>query len=293
MFKIDHLSVSSIRLFLEDWSLFQRKYIDHIYDQEVSSSMTLGKGGHEILAYIFNQKKNKEKLNWKKALEIGFETMSQEENLKLKPKETLQDLEKKLKKVIDFYKRDGSYKLYDPQKIEVSITAPIPTLDNGDNFLPLKGIIDLLALDKFGNLIIVDHKFLEKFSSQFKPDYVIQACAYYFLVKYQFGLEPSFAIFDEIKKSANRDKSCQVRQVTVSFTKENLEMFQVYYELASRVLSGESAYWLQYIPNLYHYTNGQQSWQFFVDNYQSYREILKNSPSLQQKKTDTPEGVSV
>jgi RecB family exonuclease len=109
-------------------------------------------------------------------------------------------------------------------------------LDNNTLPIPFKGYTDLIIMDG-ENLDIVDHKLVTSFTTEVSPHYLIQACAYFFTFREKYGIDPRRAIFDEVKKSKNRDGSPQINRCVIEFKKINLYIFLEIYARALRMLS--------------------------------------------------------
>ena len=101
-----------------------------------------------------------------------------------------------------------------------------------------------------GKLKIKDYKTVHSFSNPDKIDggKILQAVFYYFLVFAKYGEMPYSMVYDEVKRSKNRDGSPQVRSYEVVFA-ENEQFFDFFFRLyddITRALTGE----MVYVPNI-------------------------------------------
>ena len=92
---------------------------------------------------------------------------------------------------------------YTPLYTEKKETVEFSDMEGNEMPLPLKGVIDLIAEDENGELVIVDHKIVASYSDPELDNaaFEIQAGAYFFITQAITGKIPSKMIFDEILKS--------------------------------------------------------------------------------------------
>lgn len=271
---LKHLSMSSVRLYLENKNLFFKKYVLKEYDDETTRAMFVGKVVHEWLAWFYQDKMDGKKTDWKKyEKKLDKYIAKKSINLNEDDRKGLAKIIKEIKQTIEFYKKDGNYEMYHPIAVEQAIVAPVYDINGERIDLPVKGVIDLILQTEKTN-IVEDHKIVSSFSQIGSITYTLQAYYYFFLILAVDGEKPPYAVFDEIKKTKNRDGSPQVRQYIVQYNQTDLELFQVFYDAMSRVLTGKQKELEMIIPNPYHYIHGKESWQTFVDNQPMIRKMM-------------------
>ena len=98
--------------------------------------------------------------------------------------------------------------------------------------VPLKGYIDKITRKKDGLLRIHDYKIVYAYSDPTKIDAqkIVQAILYYFGTYAKYGEAPYSMIYEEVKHSANRDGSNQVREWEFVY-EENIGMFDLFFRL--------------------------------------------------------------
>lgn len=113
----------------------------------------------------------------------------------------------------------------------------------------LKGYLDKIVENENG-VVIKDYKCVHAFSNPDKIDgaKIIQAVQYYFLAYAECGKAPYSIIFEEVKKTKNRDNSPQVRRYEVIYADNDL-FFDFYlrlYDDMTRAINGEAVF----VPNV-------------------------------------------
>lgn len=90
-----------------------------------------------------------------------------------------------------------------PRSVEISETVLFSDFEGDVMPVPLKGILDMIAVDSEGREGIVDYKIVTMFSDPVlgSPSYEIQAAVLYFVYQGLRGKAPDFAVFEEVKKS--------------------------------------------------------------------------------------------
>lgn len=119
--------------------------------------------------------------------------------------------------------------------------------------IPLKGYLDkIVEVEVKGEkeMSIVDYKLVIKFSDPDKIDgaKILQSVEYYFLTYAKYGKAPYSMIFEELKRTKNRDNSPQLRKYEIVYG-ENEQFFDFYfrfYEDMTRAINGEAVF----VPNI-------------------------------------------
>lgn len=113
----------------------------------------------------------------------------------------------------------------------------------------LKGFTDKIVR-RDSKLKITDYKVVSAFSDPEKIDgpKIIAAIAYFLLVYAKYGEEPYSMIFEEVKRTKNRDGGPQVREYEIVYAENELffDFFFRFYEDMTRALNGE----MVFMPNL-------------------------------------------
>lgn len=113
----------------------------------------------------------------------------------------------------------------------------------------LKGYTDKI-IRQDGKLKIKDYKTTRAFSDPEKIDgaKILQAVQYYLLAYARYGEEPYSMTFEEVKLTANRDGSPQVREYEMVYEENELyfDFYFRFYDDMTRALNGE----MVYVPNI-------------------------------------------
>lgn len=93
---------------------------------------------------------------------------------------------------------------YNPLFTEQAETVDFVDIEGRPMPIPLKGVVDLIAEDEDGEIIVVDHKAVYKHADPEtdKAQYELQAGAYFFIAQALTGRIPKAMIFDEVVKTA-------------------------------------------------------------------------------------------
>ncbi len=264
---IGHLSYSAIRTLMSDPYRFKRQYIEKIWEDKISYSMAEGKAVHEVLAKYWrtaaeNNPKKMTEFNWDRVTRMAIydHLQSPDEQGKIDWLKTgcFSKSVKTVSKVIDMYLKE--LPAYSPVYVENTFLNFFHSLDGTKQDIPLKGVIDLVAYNSSKELVIVDHKVVSRYSDTSKPDYELQAVMYHLLIKSQLKKEIKHVVFDEIKKTANRDGSKQVISYVVKIDKKKIKTFEEIYSRVINILSGK----FEFLPNPFGYDD--QSWKWFNED---------------------------
>ncbi len=199
------LSHSAIICFLNNQIQFKKRYIAKVYDDPMNPSMVVGSAIHKMIEYCLNGKSIEE------AIQAGIESI-----------ENVADYE------ID-YGKNGSRAniLKDYEVLSKTVINELPVYTNlvsveaklkadvsiSGKKVPLKGKLDLVRDLGDGTLEIRDWKTVRSYSDENVENYkyVFQAWIYVLLAELEYGKPIARIVFDEIKKSINRDKTPQIK----------------------------------------------------------------------------------
>ena len=276
-FPVAHLSPSSIRKFLENPHGFFKQYVRYEFDNRVSPALKEGDCMHRVLARYYESIADGEKptkFDWRTVAEKQIaELFSEEEVAKIDFGKT-GSLDKSLKTIRDalvFY-FDERPKIEKVVSVEERFLTDFEDMENNPLPIPLKGFTDLITIDG-DDYVIRDHKFVSYFSDSTKVDeiakYEMQAAPYFFLARKRYGKNPTKMIFDEVKKSRNREGGPQRKEIVIEYTPKMLARWVEIYRRIVKTLAGiplvnEQTGIMQFLPNPYAQF-GEEAWVDFCE----------------------------
>lgn len=276
-FAVRHLSMSAIRNYLTDRQSFFRRYVRLEFDEKESSALIEGKAVHAVLEGYWKARKDGKEFNWDEAVD------AQERIIAAKDREgridwgktgDLEKSQKTLRQAIEFY-RESPPNYKDIVSVEDQFLSDFEDLDGNSMPIPLKGFCDLIVKDG-DDYVIVDHKTvaLVKQQSDPAPDFELQAAVYWFLTRKEYGVNPKRMIFDQIKKTKNRDGSPQIIPYVVEYTPDILLRFLEIYtrvvkELAGIPLFDPDTGVMQFLPNPFSLYGWEEAWTDFCEEVRS------------------------
>lgn len=269
---VQHLSPSSIMCYLGDSQSFYKKWIRNEWDNTIGPSLIEGKMYHLILENYWQSVIDKKDFDWE---ETPTELIDEYMILNQRDFEQVDwgktgSLEKTIGAVltaIELYEKEKP--LYEPLGVEKRITAYFQSQDEQDQPIPIKAVTDLVAKEN-GDLVIVDHKFVGAYKDESDPAFLIQACANYHTIKSELEMSPKKMIYDQFKKTKNRDGSPQLQRVEIFFDKETLQVFDELYQrvvwaLSGRPLVDPETGQMKFLPNPYGMFGNTESWEDFKE----------------------------
>jgi RecB family exonuclease len=279
-FPVRHISMSALRTYLTDRQAFFRRYVRLEYEKKESPALIEGKAVHAVLEGYWKAKKDGADFNWNEAVD------EQERIIAAKDREgridwgksgDLEKSQKNLRQAIDFY-RESPPEYSEIVSIEDEFISNFEDLEGNGMPIPLKGFCDLVVKES-EDYVIVDHKTvaLVKQQDEAAPAFELQAAAYWFLVRKEYGINPKRMIFDQIKKTKNRDGSPQITPYVVEYTPDILLRFLELYarvvkELAGIPLFDPETGVMQFLPNPFAMFDWEESWADFCEEVQSGKE---------------------
>lgn len=279
-FPVRHLSISAIRTYLTDRQSFFKRYVRLEFDKKESPALIEGKAVHAVLEGYWKAKKDGADFNWAEAVD------EQERIIAAKDREgridwgksgDLEKSQKNLRQAIEFY-QESPPEYGEIVSIEDEFISNFEDLEGNDMPIPLKGFCDLIVKEG-EDYVIVDHKTvaLVKQQDEPAPAFELQAAAYWFLVRKEYGINPKRMIFDQIKKTKNRDGSPQITPYVVEYTPDILLRFLELYarvvkELAGIPLFDPETGVMQFLPNPFAMFDWEESWADFCEEVQSGKE---------------------
>ena len=205
-----YLSHSAIICFLNNQIQFKKRYIAKVYDDPTSPAMVVGSAIHKMIELRLDGKPIEE------AIQAGIESI-----------ENVADYEIE-------YGKSGSREnmLKDYETLSKTVINELPVYTNlvaiekmlkanvliSGKKVPLKGKLDLVRDLGDGTLEIRDWKTVKNYSSEDKENYkyVFQAWFYVLLAELEYGKPITRVVFDEIKRSINRDKTPQIKSYVLT-----------------------------------------------------------------------------
>lgn len=231
-YPIAYWSHSSLISYLRNPLAWYKRYVEKIYDTPRTPASVIGSSGHKALEHYYSgvDKETSLALGLEYLRSISdFEINFGQAKTKKAQKEKRQKMERDYLQATRFYlEKAPRHKIV---AVEVKGMAKVPHLP-----LPIKAISDLVVESRGNNgaLDIVDHKFVDSFTSKTKekPLFMLQAIFNYYTVSELFGKPICRFIVVECKKSRNADGSSQLRKHVLTYA-EMGEYFEVFHRLLS------------------------------------------------------------
>ncbi len=216
---IKHWSHSSLMAYLRNPLAWHKRYVELVYDMPSGPSSVVGRSAHVALQHFYGG------IDKEGAIALGMEYLKNVADFEINfgragktktaRKKKREQMERDYLQAIEFYlEKPPKYKkVLGVEYVGISKVEGLP--------LPIKAVSDLVvqsAVDPKG-LDIIDHKFVDTFSSQGsqKTLFVMQAIFNYYTVKKNFGKPIRRFIVIECKKSRNADGRPQLRKYIIDF----------------------------------------------------------------------------
>ena len=247
--------------FLRNPLAWYKRYVEEVYDTPSGPSSIVGRAGHLALQHFYSG------LGKEAAIDLGLEYLKDVPDFEInfgKAKTRRLQREKRLKmereylQAISFYlERPPKHKVLG---VEVKGVVEVEGLP-----LPLKAVSDLVVASPLerGAVDIVDHKFVDSFSSRGaeKSLFIIQAIFNYYTVRELFGKPVRRFIVYECKKKKNVDGSAQMRRYVLNY-RACKEEFAVFHRLVHDA-SDEISRPRVYLPNPSDMFEGEHSFDIY------------------------------
>lgn len=275
-FCVAHFSPSSIRKFLENPQGFFKNYVRYEYDDKQSPALVEGDAMHRILEAFYTLKmEGKEKeFNLKETTDLIIEELLNADTIAKIDWGKTGSVDKSMTTIrtaLDSYFNElPAFERDDIVSVEERYLTDFEDLDGDPMPIPIKGFTDLI-ISQGDDYVIWDHKFVSTFS---RPEeigdiakYEMQAVPYFFMVRKRYGKSPTRMVFDEIKKSKNRDGSPQRQQIIIEFTPTIINRWLEVYRRVCRTLAGVPLIdpvtgIMQFLPNPFAQF-GEDAWRDF------------------------------
>jgi hypothetical protein len=258
---IAYWSHSSLLAYLRNPLAWYKRYVKKIYDTPRNPASIVGSAGHLALQHFYAE------VDKATSLALGLEYMRSVPDFEIQfgrhktrraQKAKRASMEREYVQATSFYlARAPRHKVVG---IEVKGMARVKGLP-----LPIKAISDLVVESKgeAGALDIVDHKFVESFSSRggTKTIFLLQAIFNYYTVRELYGKSVRRFLVIECKKRKNADGSAQLRRHVFHYS-DMQETFDTFHRLL-RDASTEIQQRKVYLPNPSDMFEGEHSFDIY------------------------------
>lgn len=284
-FPVAHLSPSAIREYLSNPQAFFMRYVRYVFDTRKGAAMIEGDCVHRVLAAYYAAG-DPQAFNWHASAidQINTVLIPEQGSIDFGKTGSFEKSRDNVLQAAEFYFSDlPEHRLGEIIAVEYKMVSDFEDLDGNPMPIPLKGYIDLGVLHG-EEADIVDHKIVSAFT-ELGPDgkpkdpadvakYEMQAAPYFFLFRKAFGKNPRRMIFDEVKKTKNRDGSPQIQSVIVEYTPVMLNRWLEVYRRVVRSLAGmplidPKTGVMQFLPNPFVQYGGGDAWKDFCEEVDS------------------------
>ncbi len=251
------MSYSALICFLNNQIQFKKRYIARVYDEEKSPSLVVGLAIHKMIEYKLKGESPEN------AIRAGLEAIENVADYEINYGKT-----GSRQKMIDTYQSLTSAVLNELPDYQ-NITGVEDKLDAevsvSGKKIPMTGKIDLVRDLGDGTIEILDWKSVASYSAEDEENYkyVIQAWFYVLLAELKYGKPVSRVVFQEIKKTLNRDSSPQIRSYVLArnqITEANNTIGRVVKEVYEYISNPNA----KYFPNPSDMMNGKQSFEIYA-----------------------------
>jgi hypothetical protein len=258
---IEYWSYSSLMSFLRNPLAWYKRYVERVYDTPRGPSAVIGSAAHLALQHFYSG------IDKSGSIDLGLEYLRNVPDFEInfgKAKTRAAKSHKRLSMEQEYLQAINFY-LEKPPKhkvvgVEVRANATVPGLA-----LPLKAVSDLVveSMAEKGALDVVDHKFVDTFSSAGKDKtlFVVQALFNYYTVREKYGKPVRRFLLHELKKRRNIDGSPQLRRYVIDF-KEQKQAFEVFHRLVNEATL-HLAYTKHFLPNPSDMFEGENSFDIY------------------------------
>lgn len=267
---VDRISYSSVAQLLRNPLIWKLKYVLGVYDGKMSTSAMIGRAGHEALKVYYGGNKDiptpaDRAEAMALAIDTGMQYLVDYSDMYINYGKTgsREEMLKGYAQAMQFYFAEEP--VYNEVVMcEEKMTAEIKTLDGDLLPLPAVGIPDIVDRRKDGGIDIVDAKFVKSFTDYEAEDYIkiFQAQMLWHLLRATKNLTADRCIFREIKRTANKDGSPQVRDYVVPLNHEPYRV--IFYNLYRDIVAFISMPNQVYLPNLGDNMDGVQAGELYA-----------------------------
>lgn len=260
-YPIKHWSHSSLVAFLRNPLAWYKRYVEKIYDVPRNPSALVGSAGHKALEHFYSG------APVAVATKLGLEYLAAVPDIDINFGTAASARAKKARRgqmEAEYLRAIGFYLAKPPRHKVLGIEARGTTAVEG-LALPLTAVSDLLVESRAerGAIDVVDHKFVNAWSSArgAKSLFTLQALFNYYVARELTGRPVRRFLVYELKKTANKDGSPQLRRYALDYAALG-EEFELFHRLINEA-SAEIArprYWL---PNPSDMFEGEHSFDLY------------------------------
>lgn len=273
-FCVAHFSPSSIRKFLENPQGFFKNYVRYEYDDKQSPALIEGDAMHRVLEGYYTAVMNGEgaSFDWKSLMEEIIEELFNADTISKIDWGKTGSVDKSqgtIRTALESYFNELPV-IEQIVSVEERYLTDFEDLNNNPMPIPIKGFTDLVVMEG-DDYIIRDHKFVSFFSDPTDigdiAKYEMQAVPYFFMVRKRYGKNPTKMIFDEVKKSKNRDGGAQRKEIVINLEPRIINRWLEIYRRVVKTLAGiplidPETGLMQFLPNPFAQF-GEEAWSDF------------------------------
>lgn len=266
---IEHISFSSMTLYVANPRQFFKNYILNIWDFKQNPSAMVGKAFHKAME-IYSKTGDLDR-----AIVEGSNYLEEtsKKDVEWGVTGSLEKCVKEYNQVVNFYMQEAQ----DLGKMigaEMSVTTD-HGFDEGEVLpLPVKAVTDHVT-EQNGDVMLWDYKVVSVFSDKEEEDpaKIMQAMFNYLTVKAKTGREPKKMTYIEVKKSKNRNGAPQVEYYVIDYAKQiqYRDYFRAMYTEVIRDLANENKI---YLPNIRDQYSAKESWANFTSEVAGFGAVI-------------------
>lgn len=267
---VDRISYSSVSQLLRNPLIWKLKYVLGVYDGKMSVSGMIGRAGHEALKVYYGGNSDiptpaDRTEAMALAIDTGMKYLEDFSDAYINYGKTgsREEMLKGYAQAMQFYfAEEPDYN--EVLMCEEKMTAEIKTIDGDLLPLPAVAVPDIVNRRKDGGVEIVDTKFVKTFTDYETEDYIkiFQAQMLWHLLRATKNITADKCIFREIKRTANKDGSAQVRDYVIPLNHEPYRI--IFYNLYKDVVAFISTPNQVYLPNLGDQMDGEQAGELYA-----------------------------
>lgn len=248
---INHISCSSLLLFLHHRSAWHNKYVLGIRDRKTNPAALTGVAFHKWAELIHKQQA--EDIAKEAAQRVITGTYDVEWGKTGSAEKCLKDLDSLIEAYNETLKDLG-----ETQHVELGVHAKVRGIK-----LPIKGFIDLV-IKKEDGIHLIDWKTVRTFEEELKAVHYIQAMFYKWSYQAQFKVEPKTMTYWMIKVSKNKDGSPRMKPLVVDFS-ETKDIEKAVKKLTNDSIKEMNKKRQILLPNVRDEYEGEKEWQRYLN----------------------------
>lgn len=254
---IEHISYSSMKMFVSNPWQFKKNYILGIWDNKLGVLGVVGKAVHQALENYYTSN------DITLALAAGLEYIEgmHDKDIEYGKTGSREEIVKRYHDAVNNYINEKP-DLGEVVSTEKRVTCDL-IIDDHKMPLPIKAVTDIIT--RKDGLRLWDYKVVSAFTDKEieQPDYIMQGMFNYYTSMHAYKEEPKSITYVEIKPTKNRDGSPQLQFYEIDFGKhpEYVRYFMQMYSNTVIELANPNK---KFLPNFSHVFTGKESWQDFT-----------------------------